>query len=96
MKPKLSKELQKKWFEMTDNNEHRQVRQEIAEYLTQNVHPSFIMYAKLFAVMQDYIEKQQIPVEYQKVECDTTDAMLKELYDYYDCKMLVVQINRCL
>ena len=96
MKPKLSKELQQRWYQMTDENYHREVRNEIATYLAVNVHPSFMFYAKLFAVMRDCINEQVVPHEFLKIECATTDAMLKELYDDYDCKMLVAQINRCL
>lgn len=96
MKPKLSKELQQRWYKMTDENYHQEVRIEIAGWLAANVHPSFIFYAKLFSAM-NYCKKERfVPHEFLKVECATTDAMLEELCNEYGCKRLVKQINKCL
>jgi hypothetical protein len=81
---------------MTDENHHQEVRIEIAGWLAANVHPSFVFYTKLFAVMNDCIKERFVPHEFLNVECATTDAMLEELYNEYGSKQLVKQINKCL
>lgn len=96
MKPVVPKQTLERWAEMTSDNDHRKVREAIASWLCVHVHPSFIFYAKLFAVMEECIQDKQVPHEFLSTECSVTDLMLKELYDEYKCKRLVNQINKCL
>lgn len=96
MLPKIPKQTLQEWAEMTSNNDHRRVRQKIAEWLCVYVHPSFIFYSKLFFVMEDCIQKRQIPHEFLSTECSVTDIMLNDLEKNYKGKRLVNVINKCL
>lgn len=43
-KIKLTPATQRRWYNMTDENDHRNVRKEIAQFLTDKIDKSFAMY----------------------------------------------------
>ena len=101
MKPKVSKDLLKLWAEMTNENDHRLVRKDIAMWLSTNLDKSFLFYAKMFDMMEFCVREQTmhnvpLPNGFLRSECALTEIMLKEVYDDYGCKQLVNQINKCL
>ena len=100
MKPKVPKDLLKKWAQMTSDNDHRRVREDIARWLFLNLDSSFMFYVCMFSTMEYCVHKQQegqpLPYGFLRSECAITDAMLEEVEKYYDGKKLVEAINKCL
>ena len=92
----LTSALRNRWAKLTDENQHQQVRIEIAEYLTTNIHPRFEMYVDMFKVMQKYVKKGNVPREFLQIECIVTDTMCQNVINNFNNEELINQINKCL
>lgn len=97
----ISSRLLDKWADMTENNEHIEVRIKIAQHIAKHFDKSFGLYVNMFKALKkqrDAVIADKtycIKVDWLGNECAVTNLMFEDIEKYYG-KELAEQIGACL